>query len=157
MATKKKSNKKQTRKETLGKKAIPAKKSKKSRVLKSTKKPAQKRAPVKMKAGGTKASAAKTGSARKKQASERPRSVNTMPLPPETREAHLGRQSGDLQGVSGVEGADSESVDELLEEGNTYEAGVVGGVEAADDADEKEVRTREVAEDDVPAEYLDKE
>ena len=34
---------------------------------------------------------------------------------------------------------------------------LVGGVEAADDADEKEVRTREVAEDDVPAEYLDKE
>jgi len=31
-----------------------------------------------------------------------------------------GEQSGDLQGLSNVEGADSESVDELLEEGNAF-------------------------------------
>ena len=54
-----------------------------------------------------------------------------------------------------MQGADSESVDELLEEGNTFEAGVVKGVEDADDADEKEVRTHEVPEDDVPGEYQD--
>jgi hypothetical protein len=63
----------------------------------------------------------------------------------------------DLQGLSNVEQADSESVDELLEEGNAFEAGVVEGVEEADDSDEREVRTREVPEDDVPEEYLDKD
>ena len=67
-----------------------------------------------------------------------------------------GRQSGDLQGLSGLQGADSESVAELLEEGNPFEAAVVSGVEAAD-SDEREVRTHEVPEDDVPDEYLDKE
>jgi hypothetical protein len=67
-----------------------------------------------------------------------------------------GEQSGDLQGLSRAEGADSESVDELLEEGNPFEAGVVAGVEEASSADEKEVQTREVSEDDVPDEYLEK-
>jgi hypothetical protein len=47
----------------------------------------------------------------------------------------------------------SESVKELLEEGQSYEAEVVQGVEEAPDADQGEVRTREVAEDDVPEEY----
>jgi len=67
--------------------------------------------------------------------------------------------SGDVtsEGLSTAESADSESVVELLEEGNTFEAGVVSGVERADDADEKEVRTREVPEDDVPEEYLDRD
>jgi hypothetical protein len=49
----------------------------------------------------------------------------------------------------------SESVDELLEEGNAFEADVVTGVEDAGGADEREVRTHEVPEDDVPEEYLD--
>ena len=44
-----------------------------------------------------------------------------------------------------VEGADSESADELLEEGQTFEAGVVSGVENAPDADQGEVRTHEVS------------
>ena len=66
-----------------------------------------------------------------------------------------GRQSGDLQGVSRVEQADSESVDELVSQGNLFEAGAVAGVEEADNADEKEVHTHEVPEDDVPKEYLD--
>jgi hypothetical protein len=62
-----------------------------------------------------------------------------------------------LQGLSNREAADSESVDELLEEGNALEADAVSGVESADDADEQEVHTHEVPEDDVPAEYLDEE
>jgi hypothetical protein len=62
-----------------------------------------------------------------------------------------------LQGLSNREAADSESVDELLEEGNAFEADAVSGVEAADDADEHEVHTHEVPEDDVPGEYLDEE
>jgi hypothetical protein len=66
-------------------------------------------------------------------------------------------ESGDLQGLSRREGADSESVDELLEEGNAFEAGVVEGVEEADDSEGREVHTREVPEDDVPEEYLDEE
>ena len=65
-------------------------------------------------------------------------------------------QSGDLQGLSNRESADSESVDELVEEGNAFEAEVVAGVEDAGD-DEREVHTREVPEDDVPGEYLDKD
>jgi len=62
-----------------------------------------------------------------------------------------------LQGLSNREAADSESVDELLEEGNAFEADAVSGVESADAADEQEVHTHEVPEDDVPAEYLDEE
>ncbi len=65
--------------------------------------------------------------------------------------------SGDLQGLSNLERADSESVDELLEEGNAFEAGVVSGVEEAGERGDKEVRTREVPEDDVPGEYLDQD
>jgi hypothetical protein len=68
-----------------------------------------------------------------------------------------GEEAGDLQGLSRVEGADSESVDELLEEGNAFEAGVVSGVEEADNSGVREVHTREVPEDDVPEEYLDNE
>ncbi|MFY9527384.1 MAG: hypothetical protein WAR24_00595 [Candidatus Acidiferrales bacterium] len=51
---------------------------------------------------------------------------------------------------------DSESVTELAEEGQDFEAEVVSGVENAPDADKGEVRTKEVPEDDVPPEYLDK-
>jgi hypothetical protein len=68
-----------------------------------------------------------------------------------------GEESGDLQGLSNRESADSESVDELLEEGNAFEAGAVAGVEEADNTDEREVHTREVPEDDVPGEYLDED
>jgi len=63
-------------------------------------------------------------------------------------------QSGDLQGLSGIAGAASESVEELLEEGNAFEAEVVKGVEDAGDADEGEIISHEVLEDDVPDEYL---
>ncbi|HEV2383390.1 MAG TPA: hypothetical protein VG206_26810 [Terriglobia bacterium] len=66
-------------------------------------------------------------------------------------------QSGDLQGISGVADADSESVQELIEEGQYYEAAVVSGVEDAPDADEGPVKTHEVPEDDVPAEYTDQD
>jgi hypothetical protein len=68
-----------------------------------------------------------------------------------------GRQSGDLQGLSRAQQANSESVDELVEEGNLFEAGAVAGVEEADSTDEREVQTHELPEDDVPQEYLDKE
>lgn len=66
-------------------------------------------------------------------------------------------QSGDTQGLSDVPDADSESVEELLEEGNTFEAEAVQGVEDAKSPDVSEVTTREVPEDDVPGEYLDQD
>ena len=64
-------------------------------------------------------------------------------------------QSGDLQGISDVADADSESVKELIEEGNAFEGEAVDGVENAKDPDVSEVTTREVPEDDVPEEYRD--
>lgn len=83
--------------------------------------------------------------------------VEIVPLMPrEPREQQDG-QSGDLQGLSNRPGANSESVEELLEEGNAFEAEAVQGVENASDADKGEVRTHEVPEDDVPQEYLDKD
>ncbi len=68
-----------------------------------------------------------------------------------------GLESGDLEGLSNTESVDSESVDELLEEGNAFEAGIVSGVEESEDESVREVRTREVPEDDVPQEYLDEQ
>jgi hypothetical protein len=65
-------------------------------------------------------------------------------------------QSGDLQGLSGQATADSESVRELLEEGQYFEADAVRGVENAPDPDQGEVRTKEVPEDDVPPEYRER-
>ena len=65
--------------------------------------------------------------------------------------------SQDFGGVSTVEDADSESPEELLEEGQTFEAEIVSGVEDAPDPDRGEVRTREVPEDDVPEEYDDQD
>jgi hypothetical protein len=71
--------------------------------------------------------------------------------------ARSGGQSGDTQGISAGADVDSESVEELLEEGQSYEAEVVEGVENAPDPDQGAVRTREVEEDDVPEEYRDKD
>ena len=62
-------------------------------------------------------------------------------------------QSGDVEGLSTIADADSESVAELVEEGQAYEAEVVSGVEHASDAEEQEVTTEEVSEDDIPPEY----
>ncbi len=68
-----------------------------------------------------------------------------------------GEQSGDLQGLQDEAGADSESVRELVAEGQAFEAEVISGIENAPLADEGEVRTREVPEDDVPGEYRDQQ
>jgi hypothetical protein len=67
-----------------------------------------------------------------------------------------GGQSGDTQGLSRREDVDSESVEELAEEGQSLEAEVVSGVENAKDPDQGEVTTSEVPEDDVPSEYTDR-
>jgi hypothetical protein len=69
--------------------------------------------------------------------------------------ARTAGQSGDTQGLSARPTADSESVEELLEEGQSFEAEILSGVENAADPDESEVKSREVPEDDVPEEYRD--
>ncbi len=66
-------------------------------------------------------------------------------------------QSGDTQGLSDVAEAGSESVEELVEEGQSFEAEVIGGVEDAEDPDVAEVHTKQIPEDDVPSEYLDQD
>ena len=161
MAPKKKTQKNQAKsKRTTGKKVTPTKKLAKKRGIpnkKSAKKPAPKRTAVKTKAAGGKTVRAKTVSTPPKRVREKSQNVDTVALPPERPKPRSGRQSGDLQGLSTVEGADSESVDELIEEGNAFEADVVSGVENAGDAAEGEVRTHEVPQDDVPGEYLDEE
>ena len=83
--------------------------------------------------------------------------VDTVRLKAKSRVARAGTGAGDLQGISIVEDVDSESADELLEEGQAFEAGIVSGVEHAGDAEESEVITHEVLEDDVPKEYDDED
>ncbi len=52
-------------------------------------------------------------------------------------------QSGDIEGLPDEPDADSESVEELVEEGQYYEAEVVDGVENAPLADEAELTIHE--------------
>jgi hypothetical protein len=83
--------------------------------------------------------------------------VETVPFSSRERREHLDGQAGDLQGLPNRPTADSESVEKVLEEGNALEVEVVQGVENALDADQGDVKTHEVPEDDVPQEYLDKD
>ena len=71
----------------------------------------------------------------------------------EERETNSAGQSGDIQGMSCPAQADSESVEELVEQGNAFEASIVDGVENANDPDVSEVTTRQVSGDDVAEEY----
>jgi phage repressor protein C with HTH and peptisase S24 domain len=148
MSAKKKTAKKTMKPKKSARKHTTPTKAKKSPIKKVTKtKPAPKRTEKKR-------------TEKKKVASAKPPRKNServreIAFRPERQEPGSGDQSGDLQGLSRSEAADSESVDELVEEGNAFEADVVAGVESADNADEKEVRTHEVPEDDVPGEYLD--
>lgn len=166
MATKKKTKKEQTKsKRTAGKKVAPMNKAAKKKLAKQRvtpkkklpkKKAAPKKAEVKTKVGSKKTTGGITAGALKKQVQGKSQSVDTLAFAREGLGARTGEQSGDLQGLSNVQGADSESVDELLEQGNAFEAEVVKGVEDAEDADKGEVRTHEVPQDDVPGEYRDK-
>jgi hypothetical protein len=161
MATKKKTKKKQTkRKKLAGKKARPVKKTAKKTLSKSKvakKRAPQKKAPPKAKVVGKKTMGRGTVTTTRKPVRRRSQSVATEEFSLEPQVSRSGTQSGDLQGLSGVGRAGSESVDELLEEGNAFEADAVMGVAEADDAEGEEVHTHEVPEDDVPGEYLDKD
>ena len=166
MAAKKRTKKKHTKlKKTTAKKARPVKKTARKRVAKkkaapkkvAENKPARKRAAVKKRIPSEKNAGAKTESAARERATVRNQNLDADAFRTQGMRSRSAGQSGDLQGLSNIEGADSESVDELIEEGNAFEADVVAGVEDARDADEKEVHTHEVPEDDVPGEYLDKD
>ena len=127
----------------------------KKKVKKAAKKKAVKTATVRTKAASKKRGSVKKAAAPKKRVRGRSQLVGSVAFEPAGLGARSGGQSGDLQGLSNRGRADSESVDELLEEGNAFEAEIVKGVE--DVADEAEVHTHEVPEDDVPGEYLDPE
>src|SRR5271169_5324452 len=133
-------------------------KKKPARKKKSTKKPARpkKKIILKKKLAPKKAAPKKKPVRRKKKSASRARAEVSNPIvSPSGRGLGpgAGGQSGDNQGLSRKESADSESVEELSEEGQEYEAEVISGVENARDPDQGEVRTREVPEDDVPSEY----
>ena len=134
MATKKKTKKNQTKSErTVSKKVASMKLGKwvtpKKKLPKNKKQTAPKNTEVKTKAGGKKTTSGKTAGALKKQVQGKSQSVGTVAFALERLGARPGEQSGDLQGLSNVQRADSESVDELLEQGNAFEAEVLKGVE----------------------------
>ena len=122
-----------------------------------SKKVLRKKAAPKKNAPLKKATKKKRAALKKTRVRGKSQSVATPAFEPKGLGPRSGGQSGDLQGLSNTTSADSESVDELLEEGNAFEAEVVEGVQDAPDADRGEIRTREVPEDDVPEEYLDKD
>jgi hypothetical protein len=99
--------------------------------------------------------AARRRPARQTQVALGSQSVETVHLKRRARTAAAGAGGGDFSGVSVDESAGPESAEELLEEGQTFEAGIVSGVENA--TDEGEVHTHETLQDDVPEEYDDKD
>lgn len=140
MATKNKKKKKQTKAKKTG-----------------GKKPALKKSSLKKTVPARKPVSKKKKALNRKTVRGKSQGVDSVVFEPKGLGARSGGQSGDLQGLSNREGADSESVGELLEEGNAFEAEVVKGIEDVPDADEGEIRTHEVPEDDVPEEYLEKD
>jgi len=174
MASKKKSKKRATKKPAKAKKTAPKKAAKKSTgkkfaakkgaapkkrlVAKAVAKLAAKSAvkpAAKAPATGYKATAKTAAKPARIRTRGKAEITDSVDFEPKGLGARSAGQSGDLQGLSNVAGADSESVDELVEEGNAFEAGIIKGVQDVPDADEGEVTTHEVREDDVPREYDD--
>src|SRR5215469_9760668 len=128
MAAKKKSKKGSTSKTTASRKVTSKRRAPKRRAA------ARKTATKKSAAKARKNLVIKP-TAKKTIRQRRPKQATEVDL--NVLESRSGLQSGDLQGVSNAERADSESVDELLEEGNASEAGIVTGVEQAEDEIER--------------------
>ena len=161
--------KKKPRKKTASRKAKTKRRATRKKKTSASRAPARRSSPARRKTtklrkrGGSAAAKKKTRTKKKTRKSStslrRVRAGAGASEPEFNREPgpESGGQSGDIQGLSRAELADSESVEELVEEGQAFEAGVVSGVENAPDADESEVKTREVPEDDVPQEYLDED
>jgi hypothetical protein len=140
------SRKKPTPKKSAARKRAPAKK--------AVRRTAARKSMAKKKSAVKKKSAAKKKPVTRKATRRRAEIIN--PVTPTGRRglgAASGGQSGDTQGLSRRSYDDSESVEELLEEGQYAEAEAVSGVENARDADQGDVRTTQFPEDDVPEEY----
>jgi histone H1/5 len=146
------------KKKTVSRRKTTLKKSAARRAASVRKKTAKRAAPKKL-AARKKPAAKKKSAAKKKPAvrkATRRRAEVINPVTPSGRRGlgpESGGQSGDTQGLSRRSYDDSESVEELMEEGQYMEAEAVSGVENAPDADQGEVRTRQFPEDDVPEEY----
>lgn len=162
-APKKKMVKKATRK-TAPRKAIPKKK---AAPKKAARKAVAKKTAAKKQTAPRKVAAKKPAPkavAPKKTAPKKPPTSAPRPRAPRQKleldqnQRGLGSaaagQSGDLQGLRRKAEDDSESVEELVQEGQSWEAAALSGVEDAD-GEPREVHTHEVREDDVPEEYLD--
>jgi hypothetical protein len=154
MARKKPARKKKpvSRKKPTQKKIAKTAKNKRKQVPR--KKVSAKTKSVRKKSAVKKKSAAKKKPVTRKATRRRAEIIN--PVTPTGRRglgAASGGQSGDTQGLSRRSYDDSESVEELLEEGQYAEAEAVSGVENARDADQGDVRTTQFPEDDVPEEY----
>jgi hypothetical protein len=133
---------------------MPRKKTRKSKAKAVSSREAKSNARAKIK--GRKARPARKRKSRKKRIAGSESSADVVAYKTRGLGANSAGQSGDTQGLPGTAVGDSESMEELLEEGQTFEAEVLDGVENARDADKSEVRTREVPEDDVPEEYRGK-
>jgi hypothetical protein len=141
----------------MARKKKPVKKAKKKAAPHKAKKPAKKQVKKQVKKAKSAPKPARKKASKKKTATKPPRGkANSAELTGYQRKglgSSTGGQSGDIQGISGRSGVDSESVTELLEEGQTLEAEAVSGVENAADPDVSEVVTHQFPEDDVPEEY----
>src|SRR5258708_37715617 len=125
MATKKKTKKKQPEsKRTAGKKVAPMKKAVKKRLAMTRVTPKKKlakqkatpkRSAAKTKVGGKRTTGGKTRGTLKEQVRGKSQSGHTGSFPLERLGGGTGEQFGDLQGVSDVQGAESERVDEVVE------------------------------------------
>jgi hypothetical protein len=145
------------KKKSVGKKKPFLKKSaarKAPSTRKKTAKKAARKTVARQKSAAKKKSSAKKKPVTKKATRRRADVIN--PVTPSGRRGlgpESGGQSGDTQGLSRRSYDDSESVEELMEEGQYMEAEAVSGVENARDADQGEVRTTQFPENDVPEEY----
>jgi len=144
------SRKKPTLKKSTARKAPSARKTTAKKAARKT--VARQKPPAKKKSSAKKKSPAKKVTRRRAEVINPVTPTGRRGLGPES-----GGQSGDTQGLSRRSYDDSESVEELMEEGQYMEAEAVSGVENARDADQGEVRTTQFPEDDVPEEYQEKE
>ena len=94
--------------------------------------------------------AAQTGVRETTSGSERssldPNCTNLISQDQDSSHSARGRLSGDVQNLSQEELSDSESVEELVEEGQDLEGELIEGIENAPPADQGEVRTHAPAE-----------
>jgi hypothetical protein len=142
---------KQTKRKKSAKKTTPKRKVRKAGASKRT---TAKRNPRRIKAAAKRSLAGqKKFSAKRKRVTSTGLVVETVSVPSVERQ-HLDGQSGDLQGLSNRPMANSESVEELVEEANPLEADTIQGAENALDPDQGDVETYKVPEDDPP-EYLE--